>query len=110
MIRGIDVTLYDKVQTGTDAFNDPVWEETPVTVQNVLAAPAAAEDAAQELQLTGKRLAYTLHIPKGDGHVWEDRRVDFFGRSFWTYGPVDQYIEDNVPGPWNKRVKVEWYG
>lgn len=110
MICGITVTLYDRTQTGTDAFGAPVWEETPVEVLNVLPAPAAAEAVTEELALFGKRLAYTLHIPKGDDHVWEDRRVAFFGRVFRTYGPVDQYIEDNVPGPWNKRVKVEWYG
>jgi hypothetical protein len=110
MIRGIPVTLYDKTQAGTDPFGAPVWEETPVVVQDVLAAPAAAEAVVQELQLSGKRLAYTLHLPKGDSHVWEDRQVAFFGQTFRTFGPVDQYIEANVPGRWNRRVKVERYG
>jgi hypothetical protein len=110
VICGIAVTLYDRTQTGTDAFGAPVWEETPVEVLNVLPAPAAAEAVTEELALFGKRLAYTLHIPKGDDHVWEDRRVDFFGQVFRTYGPVDQYVEANVPGRWNRRVRVERYG
>ena len=32
MLRGIDVVLYEKHQTGEDAFHAPVYEETPVTV------------------------------------------------------------------------------
>ena len=36
MLRGIDVVLYEKHQTGEDAFHAPVYEEVPVTVHNVL--------------------------------------------------------------------------
>ena len=36
MLRGIDVVLYEKHKTGEDAFHAPVYEETPVTVHNVL--------------------------------------------------------------------------
>ena len=36
MLHGIDVVLYEKHQTGEDAFHAPVYEETPVTVHNVL--------------------------------------------------------------------------
>lgn len=110
MISGITVTLYTRTAGEPDAFNAPTYTETPVEVANVLVAPAAAEAVVQELQLYGKRLAYTLHIPKGDAHTWEDRKVAFFGQTFRTYGPVDQYVEENVPGPWNKRIKVERYG
>ena len=35
-IKGIEVTLWTKVQTGTDAFNQAIYTETPVTVSNVL--------------------------------------------------------------------------
>ena len=110
MICGVTVTLYERTDGPLDPFGAPTYTETPVDVANVLPAPAAAEAVVQDLELYGKRLAYTLHIPKGDAHVWEDRRVDFFGQAFRTYGPVDQYAEENVPGPWNKRVKVERYG
>ena len=36
MIRGIDVTLYRKQQTGEDAFGAPVFNEVSETVHNVL--------------------------------------------------------------------------
>lgn len=110
MIKGITVKLYQKQQTGTDAFNAPVYEEVPVEVPNVLVGEPAADDLINELQLYGKRLAYTLGIPKGDSHNWEDVTVEFFGQKFRTYGAVTQGIEEMIPLCWNKKVKVERYG
>ena len=110
MIRGIDITLYEKTQTGKDAFGAPVYDETPVTVHNVLVGEPAAEDLVNELQLYGKRLAYTLALPKGDEHDWHDVTVEFFGCKYRTYGDVTQGIEDMIPLAWNKKVKVERYG
>ena len=69
-----------------------------------------AEDIVNDLQLYGKRIAYTLGIPKGDAHDWENATVEFFGKKFRTYGGVTQGIEDLIPLLWNKKVKVERYG
>lgn len=107
MIKGIPVTLYERTQTGTDAFNAPVYAETPVTVKNVLVTPVSDKDVIDALQLYGKRAAYELSLPKRDSHDWKDCRVDFFGQSFRVFGLGKEYIEANVPGPWNKKVLVE---
>lgn len=57
-IKGIPVTLYEKTQTGEDRFHDPIYAETPVTVENVLVTPADASAVTTELQLNGHHLAY----------------------------------------------------
>ena len=90
MLKGIDITLYEKTQSGTDEADAPVYTETPAT----------------ELQLTGRRLAYTLAIPKGDAHDWNDVQVAFFGQRFRTCGGVVQGIERMIPLCWNKKVQV----
>lgn len=110
MIHGITILLYEKRQTGTDAFNAPVFEEVPVEVPHVLVGEPSAEEIVNELQLNGKRIAYTLGIPKGDAHDWDNVTVEFFGQKFRTYGGVTQGIADMVPLLWNKKVKVERYG
>lgn len=108
MIKGIPVTLYERVQTGVDAFNAPVYTETPVVVSNVLVTPASIEeDVISSLQLYGRRIAYELSIPKGDTHSWEGNRVDFYGQSFRAYTPVEEWTEANVPLRWNRKVRVE---
>ena len=107
MIKGITVTLLDRTQTGTDRFNTPIYEDQEIPVANVLVTPTTAEEVVSEIQLYGKRSIYTLCIPKGDAHTWEERKVRFFGQTFQAFGPVTEYIEALVPGPWNRKVKVE---
>lgn len=109
LIKGITITLYERIQTGADAFGAPVYGETPVEVKNVLVAPVAADDVVNDLQLYGKRAEYELCIPKGDAHVWEGCRVDFFGQKWRVFAPPVEYIETLVPLDWNRKVKVERY-
>ena len=109
MIRGISVILQDRVRTGTDAFNRPLYSEEPVTVKNVLVYPAAAEDVISEQNLSGKHLEYYLCVPKGDAHVWTDRNVTFYGQTWKVYGYPEEWIDENNPSTWNKRYKCERY-
>lgn len=109
-MRGITVTLYEKTQTGTDRFNAPVYEETPVAVENVLVAPVSSEELLDIVNLYGKKATYQLGIPKGDAHDWLDCRVDFFGQSWRTFGFPTEGIEELIPLDWNKKVMVERFG
>ncbi len=110
MIKGISVTLYERTQTGTDAFNRPIYEETETVVENVLVAPAQEQEVLDTLNLTGRKAVYTLGIPKGDTHNWEDRDVEFFGERWHTIGMPLSGIEDMIPLSWNMKVRVERYG
>ena len=75
MLKGIDIILYEKTKTGEDAFHAPIYAETPVTVHNVLVGEPATEDIVNDLQLYGRRLAYTLALPKGDANDWHNVTV-----------------------------------
>lgn len=109
-MKGITVTLYEKVQTGTDGFNRPVYEKKAVNVENVLAAPASEQEVLDTLNLTGRKAIYTLAIPKWDTHDWENREVEFFGRRWKTIGMPIEGIDALIPLQWNKKVRVENYG
>ena len=108
-MRGITITLHNKVQTGTDEFNAPIYVDQDVTVDNVLVGEPSGEEVVQDLNLYGKRLAFVLAIPKGDTHDWTDVEVSFFGQRFRTYGEPTQGMEHLIPLSWNKKVKVERY-
>lgn len=108
-LRGITITLYEKTQTGTDAFNRPVYTETVVSVDNVLVAPASTSETLDTVNLTGKKAVYTLGIPKGDTHDWKDKKVEFFGETFKTFGEPLKGIEAMIPLDWNTKVQVERY-
>ena len=107
VIKGITVTLHERMQTGTDGFNRPIYEETAVDVGNVLVAPAAEDEIEDMLNLTGRKAVYTLGIPKGDTHDWTDKKVSFFGQDFKTIGSPVEGIEAMVPLEWNKKVRCE---
>lgn len=109
-MQGITITLYNRTQTGTDEFNAPIYTETAEQVENVLIGEPSTDDITDTLTLYGKRLAYTLGIPKGDTHIWTDRTVEFFGERFRTIGEPTMGIEHLIPLSWNKKVKVERYG
>ena len=110
MIKGITVTLWTKTQTGTDSPNQPVYEWNSEQVDNVLVGQPTPEERLTELNLSGRAIEYTLGIPKGDTHNWENQRVEFFGHMFQTFGIPEQGIEELVPTPWHLKVKCERYG
>lgn len=109
-MRGVTVNLHVKTQTGTDEFDAPIYTDQIVQVDNVLIGEPSTDDIVQDLNLYGKRLAYTLAIPKDDANDWTDTEVEFFGETFKTYGAPTQGIDNLIPLSWNKKVKVERYG
>lgn len=109
-IKGISVTLIDKIQTDTDPFGAPKYEDKEIIVENVLISPTSTDDIVNQLNLTGKKAVYTLAIPKDDTHDWEDKEVLFFGKRWRTFGIPLEGIPELIPLDWNKKVMVERYG
>lgn len=109
-LKGITITLVDKIQTGEDDFGAIVYDDVEISVDNVLVAPTSSDDIVNQMSLTGKKAVYTLAIPKGDTHDWEDKEVIFFNRKWRTFGIPLEGIEDMIPLDWNKKVMVERYG
>ena len=109
MIKGITVILVDKISDGVDPFGPPIYHDAEIPVDNVLVTPSTTDDMVNQLNLTGKKAVYTLAIPKGDEHDWEDKEVRFFGQTWRTFGFVTQGIDHLIPLNWNKKVMVERY-
>lgn len=105
-MKGVPVVLHVRTQTGVDAFNDPVFADSTITVDNVLIGQPTTEEIDSTISLYGKRIEYMLGIPKGDAHIWEDSVVEFWGQRFRTFGMTIQGVEANIPTPWSKKVRV----
>ena len=108
-LQGMTVTLYDRVQTGVDGLNRPVYDQVPVQVDNVLAYPLGTGDITADTDLSGKHIRYALCIPKEDDHAWHGTDVEFFGERWHTVGVPEIWLPDLTPLGWNKRVTVERY-
>ena len=109
-MKGITVQLVVKTQTSTDPFGAPIYSEELVSVNDVLVGSPSSEDVISTLDLTGKRIAFVLGIPKGDTHIWEDTDVIIWGERYRTIGYPETGIQDNIPLRWGQNVKVERYG
>lgn len=116
-LQGIKVILYEQTQTGTDDFGAPIYEETPVEVENVLVGEPSTDDITSSVSLFGKTIKYMLGIPKGDQHDWTDKKVswtDAYGITYTvkTFGFPITGIEENIPQqlPWHMKVRCEAYG
>ena len=109
-MKGITVQLAVKTLTGTDAFGAPIYSEELVNIDDVLVGQPSTSDVLSTLELTGKRIAYILGIPKGDTHDWVDTDVIFFGERFRTIGIPMTGIQENIPLRWGSNVMVERYG
>lgn len=108
-LHGITVELIEKTKIGVDNYNAPVYEETPVKVENVIVAPTTADEQKEDLELYNRRTVYTLGIPKVDKHTWEGQKVKFCGDTYQVIGIPAKGIDDLIPGPWNKKVRVARY-
>ena len=108
-IKGIPVTLISKVKTGNDPFGGPIYEEQEIIVDNVLVSPTSSDEVLNQQNLTGRTAVYTLAIPKGDTHTWENQEVRFFGKRWRVFGIPLEGIEAMIPLDWNKKVTVERY-
>lgn len=110
MIKGMTVTLINKVKVSEDEFNRPVYEPEVVQVDNVLVAPESNPEVLSQLNLAGHKEVYLLGIPKGDTHNWVNAQVEFFGKRWSTVGEPLEGMDDLIPLAWNKKVRVERYG
>ena len=108
-IHGVTVLLVDKIKSGQDPFGNETYEEVEIPVDNVLIAPSSTEDITNQLNLTGRKAVYTLAIPKGDSHDWQNRTVKFFNETWRTFGIQQEGIEAMIPLEWHKKVMCERY-
>lgn len=108
-IKGITVTLINRVEVGKDPIGESIYEEVPTEVENVLVSPSSTDDITSNFELYGKKAVYTLAIPKEDANNWTDAKVRFFGATWRTIGLPLEGIESLIPLDWNKKVTVERY-
>ena len=113
MLKGVTLQLVNLIEGDPDPFGQPTYTEEIIDVDDVLVGEPSTNEVTDALQLYGKKVAYTLAIPKGDTNAWIDTDVilpePFAGR-YRTIGYPTAGIEENIPLRWNKKVKVERYG
>lgn len=109
MFKGETIFLVQKIETGKDGFNRPIYKEETVPIENCLYMPASSQEQVDSLNMTGRKILYTVSIPKGDNHIWEDQIIMIKGRKYHVCTPVEETIDHLTPLSWNKKFRVEAY-
>ena len=109
-MKTVTVQLVEKRNVGTDAFGAPIYTEKLVQVAGCLVGQPSSDDIVTTQEMYGKKIAYVIGVPKGDGNNWFDSDVYVFGERFHTIGYPETGIQANIPLKWGKNVKVERYG
>ena len=109
-MKGTTVQLAVKSATSYDPFGAPIETETLVDVEDVLVGLPSDSEVTGAMEMYGKKVAYTLGIPKGDTHTWYDTNVYIWGDKYRTIGYPVTGEQANIPLRWGKNVMVERYG
>lgn len=107
-MRGETVIVQRREQTGTDAFNEPIYGWTETAVEDVLTSPGSRSDLNDSNRPDGVLVAWTLHMPKSFTGSLRGCLVkvrDDEPRA--VIGDPQPYMNINTPGRWNRPVELE---
>ena len=109
-MKGTTVQSVVNTITSYDPFGVPIEQEALVDVPDVLVGQPNESEITGAMERYGKKVSYTLGIPKGDTHTWYDTDVYIWGDKYRTVGYPVTGEADNIPLRWGKNVLVERYG
>ena len=109
-MKGTTVQLVVNTITSYDPFGAPIEQETLEDIADVLVGQPSESEVAGVMERYGKKVVYTLGIPKGDTHEWYDTYVYIWGDKYRTIGYPITGEQENIPLRWGKNVMVERYG
>lgn len=106
LVPTVTVTVTRRVETGTDAFNAPVWEEETEEVAGVVARPSSTSDLGAD-RPEGTRAGATFAFPKSYSKPLKGCTVTWGGDDYCVVGDPRPVLADGAPDPWNYTVEGE---
>lgn len=109
MIKGVDVEVSAPTYGTKDRFGNSTVTYGKAETVNVLIVPGAT-DLLEASRPEGATVAYTLHFPKTYTASLEGCIVTLpqpWGGTYAVLGDPKPYIDENVPGQWDRPVEVE---
>ncbi len=92
----------------TDKFNNPIWTDTTVTVDDCLVAPITQPDNAREQQaMEQQRIQVRVHLPKADDSDIADSTFTYSGVEFKVDADPVVFMSENTPTRWNRFFRAE---
>ena len=94
--------------TGTDEMGEPSYgEPSREEVSCVLFDPGSTSDAAQGMNLRGVQVDAEFHFPKTYKSSLRGCSIEHAGHVYSVIGDPRPYMDENVPGPWDRPVQAK---
>ena len=107
-MKGTTLSFKKRVQTGTDAFNNPITEIQVISVDDCLIAPVTEASNVREQQaLEQSRDQVRIHLPKTFTGDVGNSEVDWFGKTFKVDTDSVVFMAENTPTRWNRYFRSE---
>lgn len=107
-IKGITITFTKQVQSGTDAMNNPIMTTEDISVENCLIAPIIEPTNIREQQaMEQSKDQVRIHLPKTYTGDVSDSTVIWDGKTFKVDSTNVKFMDDLVPGQWNRYFRAE---
>lgn len=103
------IQIKTRTKAGIDALNRPVYAEAWEEVSGCVVGSPDSEDIESEMNLSGKRIAYEILLPKDDAHTWAGASVRIGSKVYRVIGDVKESFLNLPHIPCNKRISVEAY-
>ena len=104
---GEQVVVTRRVQVGTDAFNQPIFDDQHETVDDVIVAPGPRADLTDAERPDADRVVWNLHFPKGYPATLAGARISVRGGvPLAVVGDPQHYTIENTPTRWSMPVEV----
>ena len=103
------IQIKTRTQTGVDELNRPTYEVVWEDVSGCVVGSPTSDDVKNELNMSGKRIAYEILLPNEDAHTWAGSEVKIKGKPYRVIGDVKESFVSLPHIPCNKLISVEAY-
>ena len=103
------IQIKTRTQTGVDELNRPTYEVIWEDVSGCVVGSPSSEDVENEMNLSGKRIAYEILLPNNDTHTWAGTDVKIQDKPYRVIGDVKESFISFSHIPCNKLISVEAY-
>lgn len=107
-MQGETVVVRRRTQNGVNTHNQPTytWQDEPV--ENVLVAPGAAADVAENARPNGTTIAWSLYFPATYSGALRGAQVSVRGEPpAKVVGDPKPFPAGETPTEWNMTVELE---
>lgn len=105
---GMKISFTQRIETGTDDFNNPTYTEETFEIDDCLVAPPTEPiDRVESAALDRNSTVVRVHLPKANERDISNSEFTYEGEKFRVIGRPVKFMNANTPTRWNRYLRAE---